>query len=1442
MIPSPSPPESSAVSEEPARPPKECSLPIVGIGASAGGVEAISRLLGAVPADSPIAFVVVMHLDPSHESSLPEILGEACEMPVHSVTDGLELEPAHVYVIPPNHSMVMRGRSLYITTFSPEYRPRNVIDRLLESLAEEHAQHAIGVILSGSGDDGTAGLLAIKEKGGFAFAQDRSAAQTSMPNSAVASGATDAVLPPEEIARELTRVLEHPLRPLPPGREESAEEEKPILTEIVSVLSRSSGIDFLRYKQSTIHRRIRRRVILLGREGLEDYAKHLVENPPEAEALTRELLIHVTSFFRDPSVFRMLEELVFPGLVNHRSHDDPIRIWVPGCSSGEEVYSLVICLKDFMAERSISIPLKVFGTDVSEEAIARARQGRYPERIAGDLTAAQLQRYFRREGSSYLVSQAVRDQCVFARQDATRDPPFSRLDLVSCRNVLIYLGPELQKRLGPIFHYALRDGGFLLLGTAESVGAYREYFSTVNEAASLYARKPVPRRLEMNLAGRSPCVAEAGPHGSVLRTSTPADAHREADRVVLARYAPAGVVVDEELQILQFRGDTSPFLTPAPGAPSNSVLRMARDGLLPDLRSILEDAKAGNEPLHRKGVRIRTGGHTLVTDLELTPIRIPGSSERCYVILFGSPADGEPRRAPATAPVAEPPSSLESERVEKLERELIATRDYLRSNVERLEIANEELRSANEEILSSNEELATTNEELQTAKEELQASNEELLTTNEELQLRNQEVMRLGDDLTNLITSVQIPIVILGRDLAIRRFTPSAASLLGIAPSDLGRSLIDLKPPVPVTDLSRMVVEVLESLVVVEREVRDEEGHWFSLCVRPYRTTEQKVDGVVVSLTDIDALKRLADRFEESSALLESIVLSVRDPLLVLDSELKVRVSNKAFHVVFPHEPKSVCDLRLGTDVLVDAIPEEVRAKLGEVFRDGIPFERFDVCGTIVGRGERHLRLSAHSTPGEKAAERLVLLSLEDITDQERDLAEKERLSRKVQETQRLESLGLLAGGIAHDFNNILTSVLGFADLIRTELPPDSPFLAHTDRIMEGARRATELCNEMLAYSGRGRFQLKYVHLGRIVRSAAPLLRAMVSKRSELLFDLADSTPSVEVDLAQIRQVLANLVINASEALGESGGTITVSTGQMLLDEAYLRDRCICPTPPGQYVYLDVVDDGPGMSPETQARIFDPFFTTKFTGRGLGLAAVLGIVRGHGGTLKVQSAPGTGSRFRLLLPARAGVAPSEDAPVPYAETPWKGEGTILVVDDEQSVRLLLRSMLRSIGFRIVDAEHGAEGIEVLRTHADTVDLVLLDLTMPGLSGARVFEQMRKVHPDVPIVLMSGFDEEESMNAFPPDALAGFLRKPFEKRELAAELWKSLQAGDEFLPLIQKHTDDSAPGIYPMEKASRGRMVAGFGNVGWRLEVGEYGVAPFDPAASPYGWHIIKRLK
>jgi two-component system, chemotaxis family, CheB/CheR fusion protein len=838
------------------KPTQQSACPVVGVGGSAGGFEAAMELLRHLPARNGMAFVIVQHLDPHHTSRLANLLGKVTPMPVIEVNEQLTPQSNTVYVQPPNKCVVMKNGAL--TLIRRTERLNLAIDHFFESLADELGSRAIGVVLSGTGSDGTAGLRAIKAAGGLTFAQDEESAKfNAMPRSAIRSGFVDAVLPPDRIAAEIARIAKHPyVSPaVDNGATEAAEEaayrEGDNLDRVFLSLKKQMGVDFTTYKPSTLKRRIQRRMALHRMRDLAEYVRFLRGNKKENEALFDDLLINVTRFFRDQAVFRALQKRFLPAILKNKDRKSALRVWVPGCATGEEVYSLAICILETLGKRAFQIPVQIFGTDLSESTIDHARAGIYSSAIEKDVSRARLRRFFIKRDSTYQIDQRVREMCTFARQNVTTDPPFSRLDLISCRNVLIYLGAELHKRCIPQFHHALNPDGFLILGPAESVGVYDQLFRLVDKKNKIYAKKIVANPHEVDFAlyqgpqfphHRMPALPNevSGFTNQLLGA---------ADRIMLTAYAPAAVVVDQDMQVYQFRGQTEPYLQHKPGPATLNLLQMVQPSLVADLRTTVRRANLTKKPTRKERALVKTDGSAREVNIQVVPFKVPGAPGKSWLlVIFDETTRGKqlgktPRAFGRTASQRE---------LAELRRELTASKEALQTIIEEQEATNEELKAANEEVESSNEELQSTNEELETAKEELQSTNEELTTLNEELSNRNLETMQMNSDLTNLLASIQLPIVMVDNTLTVRRATPAARDVFNVRDTDIGRPLRELKPNIDIPDLEKILRQVIETLAARERNIRDKQGRAYSLRIRPYRTTDNKIDGAVLTLVDIE--------------------------------------------------------------------------------------------------------------------------------------------------------------------------------------------------------------------------------------------------------------------------------------------------------------------------------------------------------------------------------------------------------------------------------------------------------------------------------------------------------------------------------------------------------------------------------------------------------------
>jgi two-component system, chemotaxis family, CheB/CheR fusion protein len=956
---------------------------VAAVGASAGGLEAFTALIRSISRDAALALLLVQHLSRDEKSHLVELLGHATALTVVQGQHGMRIEPGHVYVISPNTRMTVIDGHLVVRPRATDPGNDAPVDLLFRSVAEQYRERSIGVVLSGSAHDGAAGLRDIKGAGGITFVQNpEEATIDGMPRAAIATGAVDAVLPVKAISEELVRLSHHPFFQ---GQGDASAGEQPAddghLRRVFQLLRRQSGVDFSQYKLPTISRRIHRRIALNRLGTLGDYASYLQQSPREVDSLHEDLLIHVTSFFREPESFEALKETVLPRLLATHG-GEPIRAWVPGCSTGEEAYSLAITLLEFLADKGEHVPMQIFGTDVSEQTVERARSGEYPRSIASDVSAARLTSYFVSLEGGYRIGKTVRERCIFARQDITRDPPFSKLDLIVCRNVLIYLAPAVQRRVISVFHYALKPTGYLMLGRSETIGPLADLFAAADRRFKIYSRKRASPRLEVDF--RTPPAMTATlsaalprPTGGLLDVRE-SDLHGEVNRLLVDRYSPPGVIVDKDSRIVRSRGRTGPYLELQTGEASLDILKMVRPALVSGLRSAIEQARTRGTSARREGLRLRSEGEARVVDLEVTPIA--AADGRHLLVLFEEPPRPAPGPSRAAAPRAGKGRKSGDRVVEQLEDDLATTREHLQAIIHDFAAANEELQSANEEILSSNEELQSTNEELDTAKEELQSTNEELSTLNDELEGRNEEMTEVNSDLLNLLASVQIPIVIVTTDLKIRRFTPAARKTLNLIASDVGRSIGHIKPNILCPDLEALITRVIETVDPLDREVEDHEGRLFALRIRPYKNLENKIDGAVLTLFDITSTRDAEAELAVAQATGEAIIATVREPILLLTSDLQVRRANRAFcekFAVTPGETEGKYVYDLGGRAW--DIPR-LRQLLEEILPEKKNFEGFLVEHEFAQIGRKKMCVDGRRIESGRAAGGVILLIVRDVT------------------------------------------------------------------------------------------------------------------------------------------------------------------------------------------------------------------------------------------------------------------------------------------------------------------------------------------------------------------------------------------------------------------------------------------------------------------------------
>ncbi len=1381
MLPEMQSTERSAPSQDNSRGP-----PVVGIGASAGGLEALSLLLRALPADTGMAFVLVQHLASTRESMLADILAKLTSMPVAEATDKLPVAPDHVYVIPPGCDMTIAGGVLQLLRREVGHMLHRPIDRFLRSLAEDQGVRSIGVILSGTANDGTHGMEEIKAAGGITFAQDDTAQQHGMPRSAVAAGCVDLVLAPDAIAAEITRIARHPRPGLATAAPAEASEAEAGLLSILEILRVTTGVDFSRYKAQTLHRRIKRRMTLHRLDDLQAYARLLTYQAAELQALYQDILISVTGFFRDPEVFEALQTTMFPELFAQHTAGAPIRVWVVGCSSGEEAYSFAIALVETAERTGSEQTFQVFATDLSDVGIEKARAGSYSKSVTHDLSPERLRRFFTEEGGRHRINADIRDMCVFSRRNVLTDPPFSHIDVLSCRNMLIYLEPVLQEKLMPLLHYAMDPDGLLVLGSSETAGLHSELFETRDAEHRIYARRPptagapvlptrtmpvaatLPARpVAASAAGASPAIASAGTDDIGVQA--------EVDRLLLGRYSPAGVVVNAELEILTFRGDTSPYLVPAAGRASFQLLKMARDGLPLALRAAIREAKQDGVAVRKQRAPFRWNGGDHEVSLEIVPLTSGEANAGRMLVLFtelasiAAPAAAQaaPRSSfmtllhatfgsgrnvasdgdvPGQAPGV-PSAETQSHR---LARELTTTREHLQAVIEQQDDVNAKLLTANERAQAANEELQTFNEELATSQEEIQASNEELATVNDELNDRNLDVSRINNDLVNLIGGVQMPIAMLDSELRIRRFSPLASTVLRLSTADVGRPIHDVHLAIDIPGLDGVLRDVIRTGSPRETEVQDGKGRWFSLRVRPYRTPEDRIDGIVLMLFDVDRIKR-------ARAFAENVVATLREPLLVLDAGFRVRMASRAFYTTFRMVPEQTENRLLHE--LADRqwdIPE-LRRLLEVVLPQQTFFDGFEVTRDFKDIGRKTMLLNARQLIPGGDEPSMILLAIEDFTRHkqlEDDLhARLEDLARV--DRSRTEFLAMLA----HELRNPLAAISSGLVLLSNSAATQEQQQHARDVTGRQLRIMVRLTDDLLDASrvARGRIQLKRERIelvGLLQQAVEECGHALALHGRTLTTDFPSRPVPVDGDVTRLKQVFINLIQNAVR-YGMPSGHVWVS-----IEPAGHKGAPI--------VVIRVRDDGIGIDAATVPTVFDLFSQADNSlarsqgGLGIGLTLVRSLVELHGGTVEARSAGiGKGSEFEVRLPMLI-----EEAENPAASPAAHGQ-RILIVDDNVDAADSMAMVLRLAGHEVITAHGGKAALESQAAFRPAI--VLLDIGLPGIDGYEVARRLRRLPggESLFIIAVSGYGNEDDRRRSREAGFDRHLIKPVDDATLQA---------------------------------------------------------------------------
>lgn len=952
---------------------------VVGIGASAGGLDALEKFFRNMPESSGMAFIVVTHLDPDHVSIMPELIQKSTKMKLFQAEDGMKIEPNHVYVAPANRDLAILHGIIQLIEPIEAHGFRLPIDFFFKSLSADLGEKAICIILSGMASDGTAGLKAVKSELGMVMVQEpKSAKFDGMPGSAIKTGLADYILPPEEMPEQLIKYTSQKAKGF---LFDSATDDGKIpdsFQKIFILLRTHTGHDFSLYKQNTIYRRIERRMSISQLDTLPNYIRLLQENPAEIESLFKELLIGVTNFFRDPESFEKLKT-VFLELVKSKPDNGQIRIWVPGCYTGEEAYSVAIILRECMDEVKKYFNVQIFATDIDSSAIEKARTGSFSG-IEADVDQERLSRFFTSEGNLFHIKKEIREMMVFAPQSIIKDPPFTKLDLISCRNLLIYLNTELQKKIIPLFHYSLLPNGILFLGSSETIGGFVDLFSMVDKKWKIYKRRD-------SIYSTQPFI-EFPVSRSIRKTNEIVMEKNEiinvtqlAEKIILQSYSPNCVIIAENGDIIYIHGRTGKYLELTNGAAKMNIFEMAREGLQQELPLLIRKVLSGKKSLTAEGIKVKNNGSSQLINLTVQFVKEPAVMKGSLLIIF---EDVKPQKTILTSKKIH--YEKKSEKIIKdLEHELKSTKENLRSTIEELETSNEELKSTNEEMQSTNEEMQSSNEELETSKEELQSLNEELITVNTELQNKNDELSTINNDMKNLMDSINIPTIFLDNNLHIKRFTFHATKVVNLIPSDIGRPINHIVNNLKYDNFFEDAKEVLRTLVFKEIELQSKDGLWYQMRILPYRTMNNVIEGVVITFSDINILKTSSEKINKLNREIQlareyadSIVDTVRDSLLILNKDLKVISANRSFYKMFNTvSEKTVGKFIYELDNKNWDIPM-LRELLEQIIPRSNYFENYEVEYNFENAGRKKLLLNARQILEGEKEKKLILLSIQD--------------------------------------------------------------------------------------------------------------------------------------------------------------------------------------------------------------------------------------------------------------------------------------------------------------------------------------------------------------------------------------------------------------------------------------------------------------------------------
>jgi two-component system CheB/CheR fusion protein len=1345
---------------EPGTVPSTIEFPVVGIGASAGGLPALLRFFENMPRQTGMAFVVILHLSPRHKSTADQVLQRVTRMPVVQVADPVEIRPDHVYVIPPDRHLTMADSCLDLTAME---RPRGAhvaIDIFFRTLAEVHRERAVAIVMSGTGSDGAVGLTRIKEQGGLTIAQSPADAEhEGMPEAAIRTGAVDFVLPVVDMPQKLIELWENArtieMPPVGDGEEqiahvpgpEAVEQAEEALQRVIAILLNRTGHDFKQYKRATVLRRIERRMQVRAVHTLPDYRVLLDADAHECNALLDDMLIGVTNFFRDRESFEAIEREIVPELFRDKGPTDEIRVWVPACSTGEEAYSLAMLLADQAADMAQPPPFQVFASDIDNAAIAQARSGDYPASILTDVAPVRLRRYFTREDERYHIRKAIRDRILFAAHNVLRDPPFSRLDLVSCRNLLIYLNREVQARVLEMFHFALKPGGYLFLGGSESAESVADYFVAVDKKNRIYRARQTSRSMSSgaHLPSHVSRLPESIQRPPARRQFSYAELHQRA----LAESAPPSLVLDKDANIVHMTQQAGCFLRMGGGEPSRNVLALVLPELRLELRGALYQVQHGGRSVDCRPIPADLGDRQPLVGMKVYPYHDDESAEDFMLVLFDEvqPALGQ---APAGA-------ARDDVVLTQLETELQRTKEQLQETIEHSEISTEELRASNEELQAINEELRSATEELETSKEELQSLNEELTTVNFELKVKVEETGKANDDLNNLIASTDIATVFVDSAMRIKRFTPRATDIFSIIASDLGRSLLDLTHRLDYDQLAEDVSTTFETLRPVEREVRSDDCRWYIVRMLPYRTTQDKIEGAIMTFFDITARRQAEELARANEARMRMVAESTWDYAIVtLDGEGRTTSWNMGAERMFGYTEGEMLGRtleRLFTleDREAGAREEEMRQARVEgrseterwhLRKDG---SRFYVSGITSPLGTDAEYGYARIARDETA--RILQIS-------ERDEAfnaeHRERTGAEHASAMKDQFLAIMS----HELRQPLNMISINADLLsRMAEVRGSPIaLRSTEAIRTSVHSQAKIIEDLLDLSrvrtGKLTLSVAPVDAGKVVGAIVDVARADPSARGlDIAASGLDAGLVVMADAVRFEQIVMNLLGNAVKFTPE-GGHVHV---KLSAADGAMR--------------LDVIDDGQGIAQGSLPKVWEMFgqpnsVTTRAKGGlGIGLALVRDLVHLHGGRIEVRSdGIGKGACFSVWLPLLE--QGGQDPGCASGDELQDMAGLrVLLVDDVEDAVLVMKSLLDMYGAQVAVATSARQALEIL--DREEIDLLVSDISMPDMDGNALLREVRRLprHATLPAVAVTGLAREQDIAMARQAGFSAHLGKP-----------------------------------------------------------------------------------